>query len=83
VVPVCATAVRPRLFAVALLGGWLAADVAFLVYYIPFLTYERDNGYASISTLPLLVFGLALVAVVPPAALFARGAPSGGAAEGT
>ncbi len=83
VVPVCATAVRPRLFAVALLGGWLAADVAFLVYYIPFLTYELDNGYAPINTVPLLVFGRALVAIVPAAALFARGAPSGGAAERT
>ncbi len=76
-----ATAVRPRLFAVALLGGWLAADVVFLVYYIPFLNYERDNGYAAISIVPLLVFGLALVVIVPAVALFARGALSGEAAE--
>ena len=83
VVPVCATAARPRIFAVALLAGWLAADVAFLLYYVPFLTYERDNGYASVNTVPLLVFGLALVAMVPAAVLFARAAPSGGAAERT
>ncbi len=83
VVPVYATAVKPRLFAVALLGGWLAADVAFLVYYVPFLIYERNNGYAAISTAPLLVFGLTLVAIVPTAALFARGASSAGVTERT
>lgn len=83
IVPVYATAVAPRLFAVALLGGWLAADVAFLLYYFLFLTYERDQGYAVISTVPLIVFGVALVALVPAAALFARGAPSAGAGERT
>lgn len=76
IVPVCATAVTPRRFAVALLGGWLAADVAVLVYFSLYLTYLRDQGYAVISTVPLIVFGLALVALVPAAALFARGAPT-------
>jgi Caspase domain len=79
VVPVCATAVAPSRFAVALLGGWLAADVTFLVYHFLFLGYERDQGYAVISTVPLIVFGLALVALAPAAVLFARGAPSAGA----
>jgi hypothetical protein len=78
VVPVCAATVVPRRFAVALLGGWLAADVAVLVYFFLYLTYERDQGYAVISTLPLIVFGLALVALVPAAILFARAAPSTG-----
>jgi hypothetical protein len=83
IVPVYATAVKPRRFAVALLGGWLAADVAVLVYYFLYLTYLRDQGYAVISTVPLIVFGLALVALVPAAALFARGAPTAGAGERT
>jgi hypothetical protein len=83
IVPVCATVVAPSQFAVALLGGWIAADAAVLVYFYLLLAYERNNGYAVISTVPLIVFGLALVALVPAAALFARGAPITEAEHGT
>jgi hypothetical protein len=79
-VPVSAMAVRPVRFAIALLGGWLAADVVFLVYHcLYYLGYQRDNGVV-ISSVPLIVFTLAVVAVVA-AALYARGAPSPDAEE--
>jgi hypothetical protein len=77
-VPVCALAVRPVRFAIALLGGWLAADVVFLVYHFLYLGYLHGNGVA-VSSVPLIVFTLAVVVLVTAAALSWREAFSAGA----
>jgi hypothetical protein len=77
-VPVCALAVRPARFAIALLGGWLAADVVFLVYHFLYLGNLHGNGVA-VSSVPLIVFTLAVVVLVTAAALSGREAFSAGA----
>ena len=77
-VPVFALVVTPARFAVAILFGWLAADVAFFVYHYFFWNYQHTNGYTPLSTAPLMVFGVAVAVLIGTAALFARGALSAG-----
>jgi len=77
-VPVCALAVQPVRFAIALLGGWLAADVVFLVYHFLYLGVLHGNG-VPVSSVPLIVFTLAVVVLATAAALSGREAFSAGA----
>jgi hypothetical protein len=73
IVPLIATSAVPARFAVALLGGWLAANLATFVYFILFLGYENANG-VHVNPVPVVVFGLAIGALLITVALFARAA---------
>jgi hypothetical protein len=77
-VPVFAMVVTPARFAVAILFGWLAADVAFFAYHYFFWNYQHANGYTPLSTAPLAVFGVAVAMLIATVALFTRGALSAG-----
>ena len=63
VIPVCATLVMPRRFAVSLLIGWVGVGTALFVYYHVLLDAVRSGGTHTRGG-PIIVFGVTLLALL-------------------
>jgi hypothetical protein len=75
VMPACAVAAQPRRFGVGLLLGWIAGGVALFGYYFAFLTEKIVESDWDIGRIPIVIFGLSLLALLVVAVPFARAAP--------
>jgi hypothetical protein len=73
VVPACAAVAVPRRFGVALLAGWIAGGAAFYGFQY---TWDHHQYGAPIDSIPIITFGLTLLALLVVTVLFARTAPS-------
>ena len=72
VVPACAAGAVPRRFGVALLAGWIGGGAAlFRFHYV----WASEQYGGQICTIPIIMFGLTLVALLGVAVLFARAGP--------
>jgi hypothetical protein len=72
VVPACAAVAMPRRFGVALLAGWIGGGAALFGFHYAWTRNQYDGKTGSI---PIIIFGLTLLALLAVTVLFARAAP--------
>jgi hypothetical protein len=72
VVPACAAVAVPRRFGVALLAGWIGGGAAIFRFHYLWTREQYDGKTGSV---PIIIFGLTLLALSAVTVLFARAGP--------